>query len=1301
MNKNIRIRTTPGGKDNYVKIKIDQDFDFLEILSLKISQQEIYRTFCADYGVVVGRVIANNGFGVQNAKVSVFIPITDDDKNNSLISGLYPFTSVSDKDNNGVRYNLLPKESQGECHNPVGTISSKREFLDNDVLIEIYDKYYKFTTTTNSAGDYLIFGVPVGNYNLHIDVDISDIGGAISQRPYDMIRQGSSPKLFESPTKFKAATNLDSLVQIKSVNRGITIQPFWGDKNNCDVGITRADIDINYHFEPQAIFIGALFSDNEKNSINKNCRPRTKLGELCDMTPSQGTIKMIRKTIDGNVESFDVDGGRLIDNNGTWAYQIPMNLDYVITDEFGRIIPSDDPSKGVPTRAEVRFKISTDVTGGEGRLRTRASYLIPNNPLDTEESIDYSFDETTSRDSSFVSLRWNKLYSVKNYIARFQPNTNASNTNYIGIKKVDDCGSHTPFPYNRVATSFNPLYMIICLILAIIIDIIFAINYTISLINSVIIQVIRDIIEFIAGIGVPLPDILFSWSGGIKINWRNKYYFSGLRSLEPDYIPCISLECPSSSGEFYAPGCNGPGYDVERTNKGGILENSRNRYSDCVELELGKALDIFQFDFYNDWVNGSLYLPLLKYKHNDYCNVDCGGNCHTSYLVDTCVSDGVIVDDIPVESAANKEYHLTINEGIVKNYKDELFYAPRYDNGKYPLYPTDIILLGSTLPCDLDGIPTIHNKLIPTTYKMPEIIDPIFVDTSVDPNDEIGIDPLFFKSISCFSFYSNIVNCRNINTTCEIGIDLSNSGVSIDTIVNENINDKTIRQDIIGMASNTTNYNSIDDHFRSTDNTIYYTQSSFVSNDYSNYRNMIKYNDSFNVSRGGSLYFYFGIVPGKSSLEAANLKYFTECIIPPIKTLTINGTIINNIKIGGDTGSINLNVLGGSGNYNYHWDNGLIGNTITGLTAGNYTVTVTETSGLGLTDSRLFTVTEPAPLFFYLTTTASTISGSNGIISVNNIIGGIPTYTAELRDNSDALITSQSVIGNSSIFTGLNNQIYKIRIIDSQLPTNNYLENSISVTSPNLLIASVTSSNILCNDSHNGIVNVLFTGGTPPYTNTLTNGILTYTGFTINNLSAGTYTNTLKDSTSPQQIITSSITITSPAILDYIINVGKITCHSSNDGSIIFTSTSGGVGPYEYSIDNGTTWSTTTIYPSLLPGTYITAIKDNNGCTLKKGDIDITYNVGLIAPPVLNNTSSGGLQQLVLNANGGDSTNYTFTVSGGDPLILGSQAYNGSHFNPILPKTFTFALTGATTYDVSVVDNNGCLADKSGLSVTI
>jgi hypothetical protein len=54
----------------------------LEVLSLKITQEDAYKMYSSNYGVLVGRVLANDGFGVPNAKVSIFIENNDIDETN-------------------------------------------------------------------------------------------------------------------------------------------------------------------------------------------------------------------------------------------------------------------------------------------------------------------------------------------------------------------------------------------------------------------------------------------------------------------------------------------------------------------------------------------------------------------------------------------------------------------------------------------------------------------------------------------------------------------------------------------------------------------------------------------------------------------------------------------------------------------------------------------------------------------------------------------------------------------------------------------------------------------------------------------------------------------------------------------------------------------------------------------------------------------------------------------------------------------------------------------------------------------
>ena len=142
MSNSYRIRTQPG-VDKSIKILIDQEFEYLEILSLKLLQSQIYTRQCSDYGVVVGRVSVNNGFGLPNAKVSVFIPLDSTDELDPVISDLYPYKTLSELNDDGYRYNLLPYKQSHSGHVPTGTFFDKLDVLVDPTLIEVYDKYYK------------------------------------------------------------------------------------------------------------------------------------------------------------------------------------------------------------------------------------------------------------------------------------------------------------------------------------------------------------------------------------------------------------------------------------------------------------------------------------------------------------------------------------------------------------------------------------------------------------------------------------------------------------------------------------------------------------------------------------------------------------------------------------------------------------------------------------------------------------------------------------------------------------------------------------------------------------------------------------------------------------------------------------------------------------------------------------------------------------------------------------------------------------------------------------------------------
>ena len=78
-NKFYRIRANTSADESVLHVNLNQDYDAFEILSLKLTQENAYKLYQPNYGVIVGRVMANGGFGVPNAKVSIFVKVSDED----------------------------------------------------------------------------------------------------------------------------------------------------------------------------------------------------------------------------------------------------------------------------------------------------------------------------------------------------------------------------------------------------------------------------------------------------------------------------------------------------------------------------------------------------------------------------------------------------------------------------------------------------------------------------------------------------------------------------------------------------------------------------------------------------------------------------------------------------------------------------------------------------------------------------------------------------------------------------------------------------------------------------------------------------------------------------------------------------------------------------------------------------------------------------------------------------------------------------------------------------------------------
>ena len=214
-------------------------------------------------------------------------------------------------------------------------------------------------------------------------------------------------------------------------------------------------------------------------------------------------------------------------------------------------------------------------------------------------------------------------------------------------------------------------------------------------------------------------------------------------------------------------------------------------------------LDI-EFDFYNDWVNGTLYAYLLKYKKKKngkqkFCDTDCDSpdsdnGCDKSWFVDTCRQDD---DDRDSVKYVTKK---SIDEGFIKLITKKLpngvevetmYYAPYSTDANAKLFATELIHLGSIFDCDWQGIPKLQRFLTSTSYKRPPYTAEYLDDnttkiacgmTSTGSNGSGGL----FFDIDCIGLTVGQINtpmgtasrCNNFKRICEHGINIDEAQLS-------------------------------------------------------------------------------------------------------------------------------------------------------------------------------------------------------------------------------------------------------------------------------------------------------------------------------------------------------------------------------------------------------------------------------------------------------------------------------------------------------------------------------------------
>lgn len=344
---------------------------------------------------------------------------------------------------------------------------------------------------------------------------------------------------------------------------------------------------------------------------------------------------------------------------------------------------------------------------------------------------------------------------------------------------------------------------------------------------------------------------------------------------------------------------------------------------------------------------------------------------------------------------------------------------------------------------------------------------------------------------------------------------------------------------------------------------------------------------------------------------------------------------------GSSTGSASVTVTGGTPSYSYSWiPTGGTAATATGLPAGTYSCLITDANGCSVTQT--VSITEPPALAITGTQTNVTcFSSCDGVASVN-ISGGTSPYDYNWNPSAPISPTVSNLCAGS----------YTCIVTDVNGCT---IDMSFTLTSPPMLTATSTGTNVSCAGGSDGSSVISSTGGTAPYSyqwSPAGGNSDTATG-----LSAGTYACTITDANGCT--VTSSVNITEPSPLVASDSVIAPLCNGGI-GTVIITGT-GGTSPYS----GDSTYSVSA-------GTYLYVLTDANGCAS-------TISVTLSDPPPLVAFISLTIDPSTC---GGTDGSIDISPAGGTP----GYTYLWSNSNT------TEDLTGVTqgAYSCTITDNNGC-----------
>ena len=353
-------------------------------------------------------------------------------------------------------------------------------------------------------------------------------------------------------------------------------------------------------------------------------------------------------------------------------------------------------------------------------------------------------------------------------------------------------------------------------------------------------------------------------------------------------------------------------------------------------------------------------------------------------------------------------------------------------------------------------------------------------------------------------------------------------------------------------------------------------------------------------------------------------------------------------------GGVTITTLtGGTQPYTYSWNNASHANSLSGVSAGNYTLTVSDFHGCSIVATA--SVSQPQTLSARATSTNIVCGVNVGSLSVI-ASGGTTPYSYAWSNG-----------GQSELQNGVTGGTYSVTVSDANLCT---ATSSASIVVNGSLAVSINeTSSISCFGMSDASLTVDVQNAQQPAIYMWDNGVASTT---LNGLSAGSYSVTVSDAWGCVGV--ASHQINSPSEIIVASQLVEPRCYNSANGTISLQ-VEGGRPPYSY------LWTTGSIGSSLsnvLPGSYGVVISDYAGCTVRR-----SY--------VLNAPSMIEIEADVTDASCYGQANGTIEVSadgGVGPYLFGIDGKNSSMIEDGL-----FENIAAGLYNVVASDANGCTAD--------